>query len=38
MLIEEPIVGPLSLLEGLDRYVIVLQYDFLKDLMQDLLL
>ena len=38
VLIQEPVVGPLRLLAGLDGYVIVLQDDFLEDLVQDLLL
>lgn len=38
ILIQEAIVGPLGLLKGLDRYIIVLQDDFLKDLVQHLLL
>ena len=38
ILIQEAIVRPLGLLKGLDRYIIVLQDDFLKDLVQHLLL
>lgn len=38
ILIQESVVGPLGLLERLDRYVIVLQDDFLEDLVQNLLL
>ena len=38
ILIKKAIVRPLGLLKGLDRYIIVLQDDFLKDLVQHLLL
>ena len=38
ILVQESVVGPLGLLESLDRYVIVLQDDFLEDLVQNLLL